>query len=51
MLLIVAAFRRDLLGGYRYPTWLIVVGVLAWLLSVFIAVRAIGPMIALFTGA
>lgn len=51
VLLIVAAFRRDLLGGYRYPTWLIVVGVLAWLLSVFIAVRAIGPMIALFTGA
>lgn len=50
-LLIVAAFRRDLLGGYRYPKWLIVVGVLAWLLSVFIAVRAIGPMIALFTGA
>ena len=51
VLLIVAAFRRDLLDGYRYPTWLIVVGVLAWLLSVFIAVRAIGPMIALFTGA
>ena len=51
VLLIVAAFRRDLLGGYRYPKWLIIVGVLAWLLSVFIAVRAIGPMIALFTGA
>ena len=51
VLRIARAFRRDLLGGYRYPTWLIVVGVLAWLLSVFIAVRAIGPMIALFTGA
>lgn len=51
VLLIVAAFRRDLLGGYHYPKWLIAVGVLAWLLSVFIAVRAVGPMIALFTGA
>ncbi|MEO4037687.1 NRAMP family divalent metal transporter [Micrococcus sp. 2A] len=50
VLLIVAAFRRDLMGGYRYPVWLIAVGVLAWLLSVFIAVRAFQPMLQLFAG-
>nr|WP_233542851.1 NRAMP family divalent metal transporter [Kocuria tytonis] len=29
--------RRDLLQGYRYPAWLLVVGVLAWLLTVYLA--------------
>ncbi|MDO4257715.1 MAG: divalent metal cation transporter [Kocuria sp.] len=29
--------RRDLLHGYRYPVWLLVVGVLAWLLTVYLA--------------
>lgn len=29
--------RRDLLQGYRYPVWLLVVGVLAWLLTVYLA--------------
>lgn len=28
--------RRDLLGGYRYPKWLLIVGVLAWLLTLYL---------------
>lgn len=28
--------RRDLLQGYRYPTWLFVIGVVAWLLTLFL---------------
>ena len=37
ILLWVAWRRRDLLHGYRYPVWLLVVGVLAWLLTVYLA--------------
>ena len=37
ILLWVAWRRRDLLHGYRYPAWLLVVGVLAWLLTVYLA--------------
>ena len=33
--------RRDLLGGYRYPTWLLVVGVLAWLLTLYLGYNAL----------
>ncbi|MFL0503505.1 NRAMP family divalent metal transporter [Kocuria rhizophila] len=33
--------RRDLLQGYRYPGWLLVVGVIAWLFSVFLAVNSL----------
>ena len=29
----VAWMRRDLMGGYRYPLWLKVVGVAVWLLT------------------
>ena len=51
VLLFVAWRRRDLMNGYRYPVWLLVVGVLAWLVSVYIAVNAFKPMVALFSGA
>ncbi|WIK81390.1 NRAMP family divalent metal transporter [Micrococcus lylae] len=51
VLLFVAWRRRDLMNGYRYPAWLLVVGVLAWLVSVYIAVNAFTPMVALFSGA
>lgn len=47
VLLIVALFRRDLLHGYRYPAWLIAIGVLAWLLTLFLAYRALVPMLEL----
>jgi len=50
-LLWVAWRRRDLLGGYRYPTWLLVIGALSWLLSVSIAVRGFLPMVQMITGA
>lgn len=35
LLLWAAARRRDLLGGYRYPLWLLVIGALAWALTVY----------------
>jgi len=37
LLLWVAAFRRDLLGGYAYPRWLVGIGALAWLLTTYLA--------------
>ncbi|WP_191550703.1 NRAMP family divalent metal transporter [Kocuria rhizophila] len=36
--------RRDLLQGYRYPGWLLIVGVLAWVLSVFLAVNSLAGL-------
>lgn len=36
VLLWAAGRRRDLLGGYRYPVWLLVLGAAAWLLSLYL---------------
>lgn len=36
----VAWRRPDLLNGYRYPRWLIVIGFLAWILTIFLGVRS-----------
>ncbi|GAA1588208.1 divalent metal cation transporter [Actinomadura kijaniata] len=36
LLLWVAARRRDLMGNYRYPAWLLAVGAAAWLLSIYL---------------
>ncbi|ANY07021.1 NRAMP family divalent metal transporter [Pseudonocardia sp. HH130630-07] len=36
ILLWVAWRRRDLLGGYRYPRWLLATGVAGWLVTLFI---------------
>ncbi|KRF34119.1 NRAMP family divalent metal transporter [Nocardioides sp. Soil805] len=36
VILWVAARRMDLLNGYRYPRWLLVVGVLVWVLTVYL---------------
>ena len=33
----VAWRRRDLLQGYKYPAWLLFVGVLTWLLTLYLA--------------
>jgi Mn2+/Fe2+ NRAMP family transporter len=41
VLLWVAWRRRDLLGGYRYPAWLLVIGVLAWLLTLYLGYNAV----------
>lgn len=43
ILLWVAARRSgDLLGGYRYPRWLIVIGVAAWALTAYMAIGSLG---------
>ncbi len=41
MLLWVAWRRRDLLGGYRYPAWLLGIGVAAWLLTLYLGYNAL----------
>ncbi|MEV6226804.1 NRAMP family divalent metal transporter [Saccharopolyspora shandongensis] len=48
VLMFVAAKRRDLLGGYRYPRWLLVVGVVAWLLTLYLGFNSIGGIAALW---
>lgn len=44
----VAWRRRDLLRGYVYPTWLLVVGVLAWLLTLWLGWQSITGLRALW---
>jgi len=39
--------QHDVLGGYRYPRWLLVVGTLATLLSLYMGAVSIGPIFAL----
>jgi Mn2+/Fe2+ NRAMP family transporter len=41
VLLWVAWRRRDLLGGYRYPAWLLTVGALAWVLTLYLGWNAL----------
>ena len=48
VLLWVATTRADLLHGYRYPRWLLVVGWAAWLLTLYLAVNSVRPVIELF---
>lgn len=48
LLLWVAARRRDLLDGYRYPRWLLGVGVLAWLLTLYLGYRSLTGLGQLF---
>ncbi|MDY3127056.1 MAG: NRAMP family divalent metal transporter [Corynebacterium sp.] len=45
----VAWRRRDLLGGYEYPKWLLSVGVLAWLITIFIGFRSLAGIAALWS--
>lgn len=40
----VAWRRRDLLGGYRYPAWLLGVGVVAWLLTLYLGYQSLGGL-------
>ena len=48
VMLFVAWARRDLLGGYRYPKWLALIGTAAWLLTLYLAINSIKPVIELF---
>jgi Mn2+/Fe2+ NRAMP family transporter len=41
--------RSDLMGGYRYPRWLLVLGVLACVLTWYMGYKSIGPIFALLT--
>jgi Mn2+/Fe2+ NRAMP family transporter len=41
LLLWVAWRRRDLMGGYRYPAWPLALGVVAWLLTLYLGYNAI----------
>jgi Mn2+/Fe2+ NRAMP family transporter len=49
VLLWVAWRRKDLLNGYKYPAWLLGIGVAAWLLTIYLAVRSVRPVIDLFS--
>lgn len=40
----VAWRRRDLLGGYRYPVWLLSIGVLAWLLALYLGWQSLAGL-------
>jgi Mn2+/Fe2+ NRAMP family transporter len=48
VILWVAWRRTDLLNGYSYPRWLLGVGGLAWLLTLYLAINSVGPVIDLF---
>ena len=37
----VAWRRRDLLQGYKYPAWLLIVGVLTWLLTIYLGYNSL----------
>jgi Mn2+/Fe2+ NRAMP family transporter len=48
VMLWVALHRADLLGGYRYPRWLLALGVAAWLLTIYLGWRSLGSLARLF---
>ncbi|GIH64758.1 NRAMP family divalent metal transporter [Microbispora siamensis] len=49
VILWVAARRRDLMGGYRYPVWLLGVGVLAWALTIYLGWNSLSGISALWS--
>lgn len=48
ILLWIAARRRDLIGGYRYPAWLLVIGVVAWVLTIYLGYSSLTGLKDLF---
>jgi Mn2+/Fe2+ NRAMP family transporter len=44
LILWVAWRRRDLLGGYRYPAWLLTIGVLAWVLTLYMGYASLAGL-------
>jgi Mn2+/Fe2+ NRAMP family transporter len=44
----IAARRRDLMGGYRYPLWLVVIGIVAWVLTIYLGYKSLTGLQALF---
>ncbi|MEV7804533.1 NRAMP family divalent metal transporter [Microbispora sp. NPDC088329] len=49
VILWVAARRRDLMGGYRYPAWLLGAGVLAWALTIYLGWNSLSGISALWS--
>jgi Mn2+/Fe2+ NRAMP family transporter len=41
--------RSDLMAGYRYPRWLLVLGVIVCALTWYMGYKSIGPIFALLT--
>ena len=48
VLLWVAWRRRDLLGGYKYPKFLLIIGALAWVLTVYLGYSSLSGLAALW---
>jgi Mn2+/Fe2+ NRAMP family transporter len=48
LLLWVAARRRDLMHGYAYPRWLLVIGAAAWLLTIYLGYQSLTGLKDLF---
>ena len=48
ILLWIAARRRDLMGGYRYPLWLVGIGVVAWLMTIYLGYNSLTGLQDLF---
>ncbi len=48
ILLWIAARRRDLMGGYRYPSWLVVIGAVAWALTIYLGYNSLTGLQDLF---
>ncbi len=48
ILLWIAARRRDLMGGYRYPTWLVGIGAVAWVLTIYLGYNSLTGLSELF---
>ena len=44
----VAARRRDLMHGYRYPIWLVVIGIVAWVLTIYLGYNSLTGLKDLF---
>ena len=48
ILLWIAARRRDLIGGYRYPAWLLAIGTIAWMTTIYLGYNSLTGLKALF---
>lgn len=52
VLLFVATFRaKNLLKGYAYPAWLLMIGWASWLLTIYLGWKSLGGIAKLWTGA
>lgn len=51
VLLFVATFRaKTLLGGYKYPIWLIAIGWASWLLTIYLGINSLSGIAKLWAG-